>query len=99
MRGKVLLRKAVHESITATALQRGASSAIDKVRMSGRSVYITKGSQIVAELCPPPKSGYPIDRLPELFKSLPTLGKDNAAMAKDLETIRKIAKLPGNPWD
>ena len=44
-----------HEVISATELARNVSITIDKVRMSGHSLYITKSSQTVAELCPPPK--------------------------------------------
>ncbi len=90
--------KPTHDTITATELVRNLANAIDKVRITGHSLYITKGSQTVAELSPPPKRGLPISKLPALLKNLPNLGKDAATMAEDLETIRRKAQLPNNPW-
>ncbi len=92
------MAKPVHDSITATELVRNLSAAIDKVRMSGHSLYITKGSQTVAELRPPPKPGLPINKLAGLLKSLPKLNDNAAAMARDLEIIRRQANLPEDPW-
>lgn len=88
-----------HESVTATALARNLSSMIDRVRMSHQSLYITKGSVTIAELRPPPKSGYPVSKLLELFDTLPKLGSDGKAMKNDLKTVRKHAHLPESLWD
>ena len=88
-----------HESISATELARNVSMSIDKVRMSGYSLYITKGSRTVAELCPPPKSGFPVEKLADMISALPKLGDDAKAMSEDIEVARKQAKLPENPWD
>lgn len=88
-----------HESVTATELVRNLSGLIDKVRMTRRSLYITKGSQTVAELSPPPKSGLPIEKLGELLAKLPKLGNDATAMEADIKTVRQQTSLPGNPWD
>jgi len=88
-----------HKSISATELARNVSTSIDQVRISGNSIYITRGSQTVAELCPPPKSGFPIDKLAEMMLSLPKLGDDAKVMSEDIETVRNKAKLPENPWD
>ena len=93
------MQNKVHETITATDLVRNLSVVIDKVRMSGRSLYITKGSQTVAELSPPPKAGCPVTKLADLLRSLPRLEEEGTAMAEDLKAIRKIATLPDNPWD
>jgi len=93
------MAKPAHDSITATELVRNLSFIIDKVRMTGHSLYITKGSQTVAELSPPPKLGLPINKLSELLKSLPKLGEDVSAMTRDLEKIRRNTGLPDNPWD
>ncbi len=87
------------ETITTTELVRNLSVVIDKVRISGRSLYITKGSQTVAELSPPPKVGCPVTKLADLLRSLPRLKEEGTAMAEDLKAIRKIARLPDNPWD
>lgn len=92
------MTKPASDTITATELVRNLSVAIDKVRMTGHSVYITKGSQTVAELSPPPKSGLPINKLAGLLNALPKLGDDAAALAKDLENIRCQANLPESPW-
>ena len=87
-----------HESISATELARNISTSVDKVRVSGKSIYITRGTQTVAELCPPPKTGYPVDQLAEMIASLPGLGKDAEVMSNDLKQVRQHAKLPGDPW-
>ncbi|MDR4503349.1 MAG: hypothetical protein MRK01_00980 [Candidatus Scalindua sp.] len=93
------MQNKVYETITATDMVRNLSVVIDKVRMSGRSLYITKGSQTVAELRPSPKAGYPVTKLADLLRSLPRLEEEGTAMAEDLKAIRKIATLPENPWD
>jgi len=92
------MEKSAHNTITATELVRNLSVAIDTVRMTGHSLYITKGSQTVAELSPPPKLGLPINKLLRLLKSLQKLDNDVPAMAKDLEIIRHQSNLPENPW-
>jgi antitoxin (DNA-binding transcriptional repressor) of toxin-antitoxin stability system len=93
------MMQTAHESISATELVRNLSAMIDKVRMSGRSLYITKGTQTVAELSPPPRSGYPIVKLASLLNSLPKLDSDAEAMAKDLKKIKARAGLPESSWD
>ncbi len=92
------MQNKVHETITATDLVRNLSVVIDKVRVSGRSLYITKGSKTVAELSPPPKVGCSVTKLTDLLRSLPRLKEDGTAMSEDLKAIRKIATLPDNPW-
>lgn len=89
----------VHETVSATELVRNLSALIDKVRISGRSLYITKGSQTVAELNPPPKTGLLIRELGQLLTSLPSLGKDAQTLAEDIKHIREQGQLPENPWD
>jgi len=93
------MAKPAHNTITATELVRNLSVAIDKVRVSGQGLYITKGSQTVAELKPPPKAGLAINKLAGLLNSLPKLGDAATDMAKDLEQIRREANLPENSWD
>ena len=87
-----------HESISATELARNIATSVDKVRVSGKSIYITKGTQTVAELCPPPKTGFPVDQLAEMIASLPGLGNDAEVMANDIKKTRQHANLPGNAW-
>ena len=84
----------MHASISVTELARNITANIDNVRISGHSIYITKGSQTVAELCPPPKPGLSVDKLIDLLHALPRLGDDAAVMANDLAYIRKQAVLP-----
>lgn len=93
------MKQTLHEKITATELVRNLSNIIDKVRISGQSIYIIKGSKTIAELSPPPKSGYPINKLAGLLNSLPKLGDDAETLAKDMRMVRKGANLPESPWD
>ena len=88
-----------HETVSATELARNLSAVIDRVRLSRRSLYITKGAQTVAELSPPPPQGLQVEELARLLSSLPRLGKDNAALKDDIKSIRAHGKLPANPWD
>jgi antitoxin (DNA-binding transcriptional repressor) of toxin-antitoxin stability system len=93
------MRFDLKESVTTTELVRNLSVVIDRVRLTGRRLAITKGSQTVAELSPPAKAGYPISRLGELLASLPKLDPDDRAMADDLARIRRAGDLPDSPWD
>lgn len=86
------------QTINATDLVRNFSSTIDQVRISGRPLLITKGAKAVAELRPPPKVGFPVMRLQELFESLPTLGKEQKGMLRDVVKVRKKSGLPKDSW-
>jgi antitoxin (DNA-binding transcriptional repressor) of toxin-antitoxin stability system len=88
-----------YKKITATELARNIASSIDQVRISGQPLYITKGSKTVAELCPPPQSGYPVEKLAELLASLPRLDEDAESLSKDIRRIKKQAAIPDTPWD
>lgn len=88
-----------HESVTATELARNMASVIDRVRYTGKSLYITKGSQTIAELSPPPKAGFPAEGLNDFLASLPKLGDDAQQMSDDLRMVRDNASLPESPWD
>lgn len=88
-----------NDTITATDLVRNLSAAIDTVRITGHRLRITKGSQTVAELCPPSKPGLPISKLAGVLRALPKLGDEAAVMAKDVGNLRRKARLPDNPWD
>jgi len=93
------MRNEIHESVTATELVRNLAGVIDRVRISGQSLYITKGTQTVAELSPPPKSGCSIEQLVDVLSSLPKLDQDASAMAADIKKIKGAASIPENPWD
>ncbi len=87
-----------HETVTTTELVRNLSALVDQVRLTGRQLFITKGNQTVAQLSPPPKTGYPISQLDAYFASLPKLNEDSHHALEDLKKIRKQATLPENPW-
>jgi len=92
------MHRSIHDSITATELARNVAQSIDRVRLSGVALSITKGTQTIAELCPPPKPGLPIAKLAELLCLLPKLDADAAVMHQDMNHIRSRAKLLENPW-
>lgn len=93
------MAKSEDNMITATELVRNLSTTIDKVRMTGKKLYITKGSQTIAALVPPPKTGFPASQLTGLLKALPKLNNDAPAMKEDLKNIRQHANLPDSLWD
>lgn len=93
------MQNELHRSITATELVRNFSKVIDEVQISGQSIYITKSSQTVAQLSPPPKNGYPIKKLANLLSSLPDIQEESKTMADDLQNIKHQATLMENPWD
>ena len=93
------MQNIIPASITATELVRNLSLFIDQVRISGQSLYITKGSQTVAELSPAPKVGYPINRLADLLNTLPKLNEEAQAMSDDIKQIKQSSNLPESPWD
>ena len=88
-----------HDTITAAELARNLARIIDRVRLSGKSLYVIRGRQTIAELKPPPKRGFPCSQLPELLASLPKVGDEAKAMEEDLTHIRATSDLPENPWD
>lgn len=87
------------ETISATELARNISASIDRVRVTGVSLQITKSSQTVAELSPPAKAGFPIEELTNMIAELPSLHSDSDSMLNDIIDIRAAAKLPNSPWD
>ncbi|MDF1756813.1 MAG: hypothetical protein P1U74_00705 [Legionellaceae bacterium] len=89
----------VHETISATEVVRNFSAAIDKVRYTGKNLYITKGSKTIAALSPPPKSGLPVACLEELLTSAPKLRDDAAAFAKGIKQLHDSATTPDDSWE
>ena len=90
--------KTTHNTITATELVKNLSAVLDKVRISGRSLCITKGSQTVARITPPPKYGIAIAELSEFLRPLLTRGDGAKLMQADLKYLRDQANLPDNSW-
>lgn len=92
------MAKYLTDTISVTELVRNLSTVIDNVRISGVSLYVTKGTQIVAKLDPPPKAGLSINGLISILESLPGLEADAPVMADTIKNIREKAELPSNPW-
>jgi len=88
-----------HQTISTTELARNVAMSIDKVRISGQAMDITKGSQVVAALVPPPKPGLPIQALAEVLSTLPSLEDRADHLAEDIAVIKTRAKLSDSPWD
>ena len=64
-------------SITATYLARNLSDLLNQVRYQRVTLEVTRGSDLVAYVCPSPAAtGYPIDQLDRLLASLPQLSTD-----------------------
>lgn len=88
------------KSISTTTLARNVSESIDDVRISRKSVLITKGKKVIAQLSPAPKTGLSIQGLRRLLSSLPKLSSNEASqLDEDLKNIRASAKIPENPWE
>lgn len=88
-----------HQTISTTELARNVAMSIDQVRISGQALDITKGSQVVAALVPPPKPSLPVQALAEVLSTLPLLDDKANNFAEDIAVIKTRAKLPDSPWD
>ena len=93
------MEKQASLSITATEFVRNFSTVVDKVRLSGRSISITKGTQTIAKLSPANKAGCPMPELINLLSSTHNLGEDIEALSKDLLDIKQQARIPNTSWD
>ncbi len=85
-----------------TDVLRNFSDYINRVAYRGDRFVLTRGGKDVAELTPVAPAGSRLADLPEVLRSLPRLGDDDAAQfADDLERIRNEAnrELPKDPWD
>lgn len=90
----------LNETITSTDLARNLAGTIDKIRLSGHAIDITKGNQIVARLVPAAQKGLPMEKIESFFQNLPSLDpKDKQLLANDLKTIRDNASLLDTPWE
>jgi len=66
-------------SVAATFLARNLSDLLNQVRYQGVTLEVTRGSDIVAYVCPSPAvTGYPIDQLDRLLASLPQMSPNEA---------------------
>ena len=88
-------------SITATYLARNLSDLLNQVRYQRVTLEVTRGSDLVAYVCPSPAmAGYPIDQLDRLLASLPQLSTDE--VERFLADIQEgVASQSAEPdaWD
>ncbi|MES9898579.1 MAG: type II toxin-antitoxin system prevent-host-death family antitoxin [Sedimenticola sp.] len=89
----------IRDHVTATDLARNLATLIDRVRVSGKRIAITRGNREVAQLVPPLNEGASAAELLELLKSNPLTETERSSLADDLQTIRKNASLPPSPWE
>lgn len=86
------------QPLTATYVARNFSGVIDRVRMSGQSLTITKGKQQVAQITPVPR-GLSAAEVLDVFAALPDMGADREAFAADILAARTASQQPlENPW-
>ena len=77
------------QSISTAELARNVAMSIDKVRLSGQALDITKGSQVVASLVPRSKPGLPIRDLIELLSMLSCLKDKGGTFTQDWQPSKK----------
>ncbi|OGT47673.1 MAG: hypothetical protein A3F17_01890 [Gammaproteobacteria bacterium RIFCSPHIGHO2_12_FULL_41_15] len=86
-------------TVSATHFVRHFAETLETVRATHTTLYITKGTRVVAQLCPPPAAGFPISSLTNWLLAMPKLGEDHIDMENDIKKIKQRAKLSGNPWE
>jgi antitoxin (DNA-binding transcriptional repressor) of toxin-antitoxin stability system len=87
---------------TVTDVLRNFSDYVNRVAYRGERFVLTRGGKAVAELTPTTPAGSRLADLPELLRSLPRLGPEEAeAFAKDLDGIRDPFNLeePRDAWE
>lgn len=87
---------------TVTEVLRNFSDYINRVAYRGERFVLTRGGKEVAELAPTAPAGSRLADLPEVLRSLPRLGPDDAdAFADDLAGIRDELNLetPRDAWE
>jgi len=86
------------QPVTATYVARNFSSVIDRVRMTGQPLTVTKGKQHVAQITPVPR-GLSAAEVVDVFAALPDMGADREAFAADMLAARTASRQPlENPW-
>jgi antitoxin (DNA-binding transcriptional repressor) of toxin-antitoxin stability system len=87
--------------VTATEFARNLSSMLNEVRHGDAALEVWRGQECVARVVPvaqPP--GYPIDRLGDLFASLPRLDADDVkAFERDLAELDCTVVMPADSTD
>ncbi len=87
------------DTITVTELARNLATVIDRVRVSSTRLSITRGSQVVAQLCPVVAPRMTLGELAE-FLQRRALGRDDRRdYATDVQRLRAAAGLPRSPWE
>ena len=87
-------------TVSITEVSRHFSDYLNRVAYKGEHFMLLRGKKVLAELKPAPM-GRRLEELPELFKSLPHLSKQEAdGFLKDMATTRaRLARqVLRDPW-
>ncbi|MEX2530556.1 MAG: type II toxin-antitoxin system Phd/YefM family antitoxin [Gemmatimonadota bacterium] len=87
---------------TVTDVLRNFSDYVNRVAYRGERFVLTRGGREVAELVPTAPAGSRLADLPEILRSLPRLGPEEAeAFAEDLARIRDESnrEAPRDAWE
>jgi antitoxin (DNA-binding transcriptional repressor) of toxin-antitoxin stability system len=87
---------------TVTDVLRNFSDYVNRVAYRGERFVLTRGGKAVAELIPATPAGSRLADLPEILRSLPRLGPEEAqAFAEDLDGIRDASNReePRDVWE
>ena len=89
------------KTVTATALARNFSEFLNQVRYQGVTLEVTRGTEVVACVSPPPTSrGFPIDQLDGLLDSLPRFSPEEAdAFLDDIHAGVEQLTTERSAWD
>lgn len=88
------------ERISVTQAARKFSDLLNRVFFQGAVVELERGHKIIARISPVNQdSPVKVKDLNQFFAELPSLGKDAADFAADLERIRHEAISEKSKWD
>ncbi len=89
----------IRDRVTATDLARNLATLIDRVRVSGKRIAITRGSREVAQLTPPMNEGASAVELRSLLRHNTLTKTERHSLADDLQAICEKVSLPSSPWE
>jgi antitoxin (DNA-binding transcriptional repressor) of toxin-antitoxin stability system len=73
---------------------------VNKVYVEGVSVDLERDDKVIARLIPAePSSPLTVGKLYSFLRSLPSLGDDADAFARDIRAIRHEFPSESSPWD
>lgn len=82
-----------------TKAARNFSDLLNRVYYQGISVELERNNKVIARITPvKPKTSLRAEDLQEFFDSLPKLGDDAEAFARDVKEIDSILVMD-DPWD